>query len=306
MDVGLLTRMLLQFYCVMALGFVLGRLEILDQHVNRKLSTMVVAAVYPMMLLYSMMGQPGDRLEAVALLGAGFGIYLSMILLAKAVVRLCRVPREKRREFECLMVFGNTGFIGAPLAQSLYGNAAFYQMTLMNFAYYFFYNTFAVSTLWPDSGEKHRFSWKELLTPGFVMTLLAVVLYLVHFQAPEPVAETLYMVGSMTTPLSMLILGASLSGYSFRQSVGDPWVYVYCGLKLLALPAVTFLFVRLLHVPACWGNLAVLGNAMPAGSMVLMLALQMDRDSAFISRSIFISTLLCAPVLPIVAILFLQ
>lgn len=306
MDIGLLARTLLQLYGMMALGFVLAKVGILDEHVNRKLSAMVVTAVYPMMLLCSMMGKPGDRIEALALLGAGFGIYIAMILFGKAAARLLRVPPERRREFECLMVFGNTGFIGAPLAQSLYGDAAFFQMTLLNFAYYFFYNTYAVSTLWPEGGEKHRFHWKELLTPGFVMTLIAVILYLVQFDAPDPVTDTLYMVGSMTTPLSMMILGASLATYPFRQSIGDPWSYVYCGAKLLILPAITFFLAGLLHADPYFGDLTVLSNAMPAGSMVLMLALQMKRDSAFISRSIFVSTLLSALSLPIVAILFLH
>jgi len=305
-DVGLLARTLIQLYGMMALGFVLAKANILDDHVNRKLSAMVVTAVYPMMLLCSMMGQPGDRLEALALLGAGFGIYIAMIFFGKAVSWLLRVPPEKRREFECLMVFGNTGFIGAPLAQSLYGNAAFFQMTLLNFAYYFFYNTYAAGTLAPDSGEKRKFRLKDLLTPGFVMTLLAVVLYLVRFDAPPIVRDTLYMVGSMTTPLSMIILGSSLAMYPFRQSVTDPWSYVYCGAKLLVLPAVTFFLSRLLRVNVYFGDLAVLSNAMPAGSMVLMLALQMKRDSGFISRSIFVSTLLSALSLPVLAVLFLH
>ena len=45
---------------------------------------------------------------------------------------------------------------------------------------------------------------------------------------------------------------------------------------------------------------------MPAGSMVLMLALKLNRDSAFISRSIFVSTLLSAITLPAVILLFVR
>lgn len=306
MDIGLLARTLIQLYGMMALGFIMAKAKILDEHANRRLSAMVVAVVYPMMLLCSMMGQPGDRLEALALLGAGFGMYTIMILFGRAMAWLLRVPPEKRREFECLMVFGNTGFIGAPLAQSLYGAAAFFQMTLLNFAYYFFYNTYAVGALSPDTGEKRRFRLKDLMTPGFVMTLLAVILYLLRFDAPPIVSDTFYMVGSMTTPLSMIILGSSLAMYPFRQSVGDPWSYVYCGAKLLVLPAVTFSLCRLFQVNAYFSDLSVLSCAMPAGSMVLMLALQMRRDSGFISRSIFVSTLLSALSLPILAILFLS
>ena len=40
--------------------------------------------------------------------------------------------------------------------------------------------------------------------------------------------------------------------------------------------------------------------------MVLMLALKMNRDDAFISRSIFVSTLLSAITLPAVILLFVR
>ena len=64
MDVGLLLQTLLQMYGMMLLGFIMAKTGILDDHVNRKLSTMVVAVVYPLMLLYSMTGQEGDAKTA--------------------------------------------------------------------------------------------------------------------------------------------------------------------------------------------------------------------------------------------------
>ena len=305
MDFGLLLRSLLQLYGMLLLGFVMAKAGILDDHVNRKLSAMVVTVVYPLMLLYSMTGQSGDLGEAAAMLAVGFAVYVGMILLGKLSTRLFRVPAEKRRDFECLMVFGNTGFIGAPLAQSLYGDAAFFQMTLLNFAYYFFYNTYAVSALSPKETGAGRFSWRGLFTPGFVMTLLAIVLYFLRFDAPEPVGQFFQTVGGMTTPLSMIILGSSLAMYPFRQSVSDLWSYLYAGAKLLLLPAVVYAVWALSGADPYMGDLMVLSAAMPAGSMVLMLALQIGHDSAFISRSIFVSTLLSAATLPLIAILCL-
>ena len=305
MDVELLLQTLLQMYGMMLLGFIMAKTGILDDHVNRKLSTMVVAVVYPLMLLYSMTGQEGDTWEAVAMLAVGFAVYIGMILAAKVFTRLLRVPEQKRLEFECLLVFGNTGFIGAPLAQSLYGNAAFFQMTLLNFAYYFFYNTYAVSTLSASEGKRRSFSWRALFTPGFVMTLLAIVLYFLRFDPPAPVGQLFQTVGNMTTPLSMIILGSSLAMYPIRDSISDLWSYLYCLVKLLLMPAAFYLVWALVGADRYMGDLMALSVAMPAGSMVLMLALQTGHDSAFIGRSIFVSTLLSAVTLPVVAALFL-
>lgn len=306
MELGVLLRTLLQLYAMLLLGFGLCKLGTLDGHVNRSLSALVVSVTYPAKLLWSMLGQPGDRREAIFLLLGGMGIYLCMLAIAMLSSRLLHVPEDRRREFECLMVFTNTGFIGAPLAQSLYGDAAFYQITLLNFAYYVLYNTYAVSALTPRSGGKLHLRWQDVLTPGFVMTALAIILYLLRADAPDAVKELLNMVGDMTTPLSMIILGSSLAGYPFRASVGDKWTYVYSGVKLLIMPTLAFAACSALGLGGYHSALTILTCAMPAGSMVLMLALKLQRDSAFISRSIFVSTILSAITLPAVIMLFLR
>ena len=304
MDHELLFRTLLKLYVMLLLGFVLAKGHILDEHANRSLSQMVVSATYPLMLLYSMAGQPGERGTALVVLGGGFALYLVMIAAAKAIVRLLRVPEEKRREFECLLVFGNTGFVGAPLVQSFYGDAAFYEITLLNFAYYILYQTYAVKLL-SSPGKGRGFSLHDLMTPGFLMTLLAIILYLLRYDAPAAVKECMYMAGSMTVPLSMIILGSSLASYSFRESLHDPWVYAYAAAKLLLMPAAVFALCRALPIGEYYTGLTVISAAVPAGSMILMLALQMKRESGFISRGIFVSTLLSALTLPLISILFL-
>ncbi|MBO4838427.1 MAG: AEC family transporter [Lachnospiraceae bacterium] len=306
MDIGLLLRTLFKLYAVLLLGFVLAKVRILDGHVNRSLSVMVVSVTYPAKLVCSVLGQPGDRGEMLLMMLGGLGIYLAVLVLSKGISRLLRVPEDRRREFECLMVFTNTGFIGAPLAQSLFGDAAFYQMTLMNFAYYVLYNTYGITALAPRDGGRVRLTAKDVLTPGFVMTVVAIVLFLLRADAPATVKEILAMVGDMTTPLSMIILGASLAAYPFKQSIGDPWTYVYSGVKLLVMPALAFGVTRLLGLSSYHSALTILTCSMPAGSMVLMLALKMNRDDAFISRSIFVSTLLSAITLPAVILLFVR
>lgn len=309
MDIGLLIQTLIQLYSLILVGFFLARFRIFDAHVNRQISSLVVTVTYPMMLLCSMMGEDaGSRSEAVGLLAAGFGLYLLLIAAAKAVTRILPVPAEKKTAFECMLVFGNTGFIGAPLAQSLYGDAAFFQVSLLHFAFFFYYNTYAVRTMsrgLPGAAALPKFRLRDLFSPGFVVTIGAVALYLIRFTAPPLVHDTLYMVGGMTTPLSMLVLGSSLAMYPFRESVTDPWTYVFSAVRLLVLPAITFGVCRLLPISGYFTDLAVLTLGMPAGSMMLMLALQLKADERFFTGSIFVSTLLSAVSLPVLAVLFL-
>ena len=79
MDIELLFQTLLKLYVMLLLGFVLAKVHILDEHSNRSLSQMVVSVTYPLMLLYSMAGQPGERSTALIVLGGGFVFYFVMI-----------------------------------------------------------------------------------------------------------------------------------------------------------------------------------------------------------------------------------
>ncbi|MBR0173131.1 MAG: AEC family transporter [Lachnospiraceae bacterium] len=302
MDIPLLLSTLCRLYLTLLLGFVLYRTHILDDHVNRKLSALVVNATYPMMLLSTMLGQEGDRKTALFMLLYSFLLYGGLIVCGHLFVRLLRVPREKAAAFACLIVFANTGFIGAPLAQSLFGDRAFYEMTLLNFAYYFFYNTYALARFTPANEKGKGFSLSSLLTPSFLLTVLSIVLFMLGADAPALVKDTLYMTGSMTTPLSMLVLGASLAAYPFRASLSDKWTYVFSFLKLIVVPCVVFAVLRVCGAEAYVANLIVLSAALPAGSMVLMLALRLGQDDTFIGRSIFVSTLLSALTLPFIGL----
>lgn len=308
MDASLLIRTLTQLYSLILVGFLLTRAKIFDAHVNRQLSTFVASVTYPLLLLCSMMEErSGSRREAVLLLAGGFALYSALILFAEGTVRLLRIPADRRAAFACMMVFGNTGFIGAPLARSLYGDAAFYQVSLLHFAFYFYYNTYAVRRLSGTLPGSHRggLRLKELFSPGFLVTITAVALYLLHFSIPPLIRDTLYLVGSMTTPLSMLVLGASLAMYPFWESAADPWAYLFSLMRLLALPAAAFTIFRLLSIPAYYRDLSVLTLGMPAGAMTLMLALQVNADEHFFNSSIFVSTMLSAFSLPILGALFL-
>ena len=163
-----------------------------------------------------------------------------------------------------------------------------------------------VLALAPKDGEKHRLRARDILTPGFVMTVIAIVLYLLRADAPQGVKDFLYSIGSMTTPLSMLVLGASLAAYPFKTSIGDPWTYVCSAVKLLLLPALVYGLCCLTDFGGYYQGLVMLTCAMPSGSMVLMLAYKLRRDTAFISRGVFVSTLLSAVTIPIVILLFLR
>ena len=73
--------------------------------------------------------------------------------------------------------------------------------------------------------ERKGFSFdpKQLFTPGMVASVLAVFLYAFRIMFPEWILVPLNSFGDMTTPLAMLIIGATLAGYRLKDvTEGSP------------------------------------------------------------------------------------
>lgn len=56
-----------------------------------------------------------------------------------------------------------------------------------------------------------------MLNPGIITVLIGIVLFMLSIRLPGPVAEAVDLVGSMTIPLSMLIVGATVAGSRFKE-----------------------------------------------------------------------------------------
>ena len=108
------------------------------------------------------------------------------------------------------------------------------------------------------------------------------------------------MVGNTTTPLSMLIIGASLADVSIREMIRDKKLYVLAALRLFAIPFLMYAACTLLHIDSYITGIATVSAAMPAASMAVMMAKSYDGNTDFASKGVVFTTLLCVATLPVV------
>ena len=130
------------------------------------------------------------------------------------------------------------------------------------------------------------------------MIFVGIFIYLFDIQLPSVLMDTINSVGSLTAPLSMMMIGSSLAVYPIKDSFTDWRSYVFAFVRLI--PFVTMIMCRLLHIDAYYANITIITNAMPVGSMVLMLATQYNANVKIVTRNIVVSTLLSVITIPIV------
>lgn len=301
MDIFVIFETMLKLFLMLVLGFVLLKCHIFDEHTNKKISALIVSCTSPFLIISSISGVESDDKGIVFLLmGIGVVMYLGFIVLGKIFNRIFPFPQKDWPVYECMVVFGNTGFMGYPVLISVFGDASVFYASLLHMAFNLFIYTYAIMCLTKKDGEKFHFNPRLLVTPGIILLFVAVIIYVFDITLPSVVMDTIDSVGSLTSPLSMMMIGSSLALYPIKESLTDWRSYLFAGVRLLLIPFITMIICRLLNVDPYFANIAIVTNAMPVASMVLMMATQYNANKEIVTRNIIVSTLLSVVTIPVV------
>lgn len=301
MDIMVVFQTMLKLFLLLVLGFVLFKCHIFDEYTNKKISSLIVNVASPMLIISSIAGVEGSNKSIVFLMiGAGILMYIGFIILGKIINRLFPFPKKDWPVYECMVVFANTGFMGYPVLLDVFGQEAVFYASLIHMAFNFFVYTYAIMCLTKGDDSEFKLNFKQLLTPGIILIFVGIFIYLFDIQLPSVLMDTINSVGSLTAPLSMMMIGSSLAVYPIKDSFTDWRSYVFAFVRLMIVPFVTMIMCRLLHIDAYYANITIITNAMPVGSMVLMLATQYNANVKIVTRNIVVSTLLSVITIPIV------
>ena len=301
MDIMVVFQTMLKLFLLLVLGFVLFKCHIFDEYTNKKISALIVNVASPMLIISSIAGVEGnDKSIVFLMIGAGILMYIGFIILGKIINRIFPFPKKDWPVYECMVVFANTGFMGYPVLLDVFGQEAVFYASLIHMAFNFFVYTYAILCLTKSDDSEFKLNFKQLLTPGIVLIFIGILIYLFDMQLPSVLMDTINSIGSLTAPLSMMMIGSSLAVYPIKDSFTDWRSYVFAFVRLIIVPFMTIIVCRLLHINPYYANITIITNAMPVGSMVLMLATQYNANVKIVTKNIVVSTLLSVITIPIV------
>ncbi len=295
------TQMAVLFLLVVA-GFASRKLKLMDEDFDRKLSNFVIQLTAPCLIISSTMGDTmPDRSRIVPLLAVGCITYAVLIAVASVLPRALPVAREERGLYSFMIAFANVGFIGYPIVASIFGQSSVFYACILNAP-----NTIAIfvwGVMFVRGTSAGRFDWRLLLSPSMVATYLSVAIVCAGWRAPQFLAQPVTLLGNMTVPASLLVIGSSIAGMPLRRMAGCRATYMMCVLRLLAVPVGMFYLIRLLgfdtHAAAV--NAVLVG--MPVASFGTMFCMKYGRDVTRMAQGTFLSTLLSMLSIPLLSML---
>lgn len=204
---------MLPLLLMLALGWFIRRIGLITQETASAVNKLIFRLLLPVLLFNNIRG-----LDISTAPGLGFEAFMLFSVLAVFLAAYLLVPRfVKEPRKQGVMVQGifrtNFAILGIPLAQAMFGDAGTAAVTLALPVVIITNNVLAVVALSAPTGGRAnpKTLLKDIATnPLIVACVLGCVCLFAHVTLPTALDKVCKDIGSITSPLSLIVLGASL------------------------------------------------------------------------------------------------
>ena len=287
-----LEQMVMIFILILT-GFVLYKKKMISDSASKDLSALVVNVCSPGLVIVSMFNDlsqiPRENVIFVGIIGVVF--YLFLIFFGYFFVWVLKVPEHLRNAYVLMTVFGNTGFIGIPVALAIIGPESMVYVIVFNFLFNLTIFTFGIMLLKKDNQGKKQ-SWKDYLSPGLIACIIAFAIYWFQLKLPEEIETLAGYYGNACTLLSMIVIGISLAGMKVKDMLKNRRLLVFVFIRFIAFSILLALALRPVLSDLLMREVVILMAALPVGNFPAMLCEQYGRDPKPIAEGIVVTTIL--------------
>ena len=288
-------------FIILIIGYVANKVGFLDSVSNKKISGLILNLAIPCKVLSSLNKAECTGKDLVTMTVTTALTFLLLMIVAKVVPPLLSTKGEKAPVLEFMTVFSNNGFMGYPVIEAVFGASALIYAGVYSIFTVVLFFSYGVYLFQKSKMGSNGIVWKKMISPSSVGGTLALILAFFEFRFPEVPYEVLSMIGGVTTPLSMLIIGSSLAALPIKDVFKGWRVYVFSVIRLIVVPAIVYLvFFKFISNPLILG-VVVLTTAMPSASTAVMFAEQYDNNAPYAAQHVFITTLFAVLTIPLVA-----
>ncbi|MNB69039.1 Membrane transport protein [compost metagenome] len=294
----IVTQMIILFGLILV-GFIAHKTGIMDAESNKKISKLLVNVTIPALIIASATGhEMEDKSKVFLVLAAAAAMFVVTPLISICIVRRLKLETT----YELMLNYSNLGFMGIPIISGIYGGESVFFVSL--FMMVFNVSLFSHGVYLLQKGTGGRLNLKNMLNPGIVSSLIAVGIFLFEIQIPDPLLQLFNSVGSITSPLAMIVIGSTMGTVHFKDVVRDKMMYFYTFLKIALYPLIIwFLFHFFIHDPMILG-IAVVLSGLPTAGNVSMVCSEYDGNLHLVTKGTFMTTLCSLFTIPIWMMIF--
>ncbi len=302
MDFSAFLSVVVTLFALMVIGFLLGKLNIMDEVASKRFSKLILTVAQPCLIVASLLKMEYSE-ENLGLgflsFAVGFAVHLFMVLIAFLLTRGFKsLDEQKLSEFS--MVFGNIGFLGLPILDSLFGDKGVFMGAFFVASFNVLIWTLGIAILAKGRSDIKVTVKKVFLNYGTVPCAIGLILFVLNSELPSFFTSTVNYLGNLCTPISTLIIGGLLSRSSLKKTFLSLKTYYTCFSKLIIMPLIICVIMKLIGIDAMWIMVVVTVAAMPSATTVSMMAETYDISPEYSARAVGLSSILSIITMPLI------
>ena len=300
---GIVLNQVIIMFLLMITGYILIRGKVITEEVIRGLCGFLLKIAIPCSIVVAFLRpySPEKTNQLVfsfilAIVFHAFAILISNLLFKKEPTGQYKIKRLGA-------VYSNCAFMGFPLLAAMFGDDGIF----LGSAYIAVFNILiwihGVKTL---NEDKKIGLVRILFNPGCIAIAIGLINYFFQIPYPNTIQETVRLLGSMSTPMAMIVIGGFFTAVPLKGIFKEINILYVSLLRILILPVLFLIPLVIFGVSNLIqnGNTAVLvvmvAAACPVAATVVLLPESMEIDASQGSKMLVVSTLLSILTLPLI------
>ena len=271
-------------FIAMIAGYIAKKGKLLNVDSTKSLSSLLVYITNPCLIVCSLQREYDSKLLMTAgcVFALSVAVHLFLAIFSHFVFKPVKSKKE-RSVYTYALTYSNCGYMGFPLMMAIFNDDP--QLGL-------FYGVIVMS-------NQGKIPWKKLIyNPALIAVFISIVLFLGRIMLPQTINDGLTLVGDMTFPLSMLIIGSLLADMKLLKIFSEIRLYLFSFLGLLVIPAIMLVIAKLFGLPEYLSIVGITMCAAPVAANTAVTAEVYDNDSALAAKLVGITTLFCLITMP--------
>jgi len=144
---------------------------------------------------------------------------------------------------------------------------------------------------------------KAFINPAMLGLVIGLPLFICNVTLPKEIFTCVELLGKMTTPLCMIILGMRLATITLKEMFCSPFQYAIVGVKQIVMPMLGLLLIWFIPIDFYIRQSLFILAATPVASITLNFAEMLGKGQKTAANLVLLGTILSVVTLPLMALI---
>lgn len=288
-----------------AIGFIMLKTKLLKEDAIGAFAKLLLYVSAPCLTIYTITDMECTK---AVVIDSVIVLLFSMFMQASLLLLFWFIYRKKREDVEYRIYaiatgMGNAGFMAVPLLEAVMPE--YPEAVLLSTVYCLGMNFigWTLASYMISNDKKYMQIRNAFVNPSTLSLVVALPLFIGKVQMPTQLDTMVTLLGKMSAPICMIIMGMRLATMEFKPIFTDKMVYFTLMVKQLMMPTIAFFLLKLLPVSDDYRKAVFILTAAPVASMVLNYAELIGKGQKKAANLVLLGTMLSIITMPVMMLI---